>query len=475
MFAIGSVVLSIVIPLGMFFSLESRTLTLEILAGVFLTAYAGLFLARAISEKELNLYQFFFWSFVYIWMALSPTVQIYAGFFPSTTPGVNKDFVIYSLAVTFVGLLAFQFGLRPNTKRQAPQNQTQGSLSRVNHVSLYSGNGLSYIPAIAIGITSFGAFFVYLGQVGVESLFKFRNEKFQYLSSVIEDSVSVSILYSTTWTFSLIAGLYFVVKAKILKSRNFWLLGVLFSLPALIVANPISTGRYVSGCVYGSLAIVSLYKNSALGNRLLKIGLLSGVLLVFPILNVFRSQDARLNRSSFYLDFLSGDYDAFAQLVNAAEYKDQIGSLFTNQFLGPLLFFVPRQSWAEKPLDTGILLANFKGYSFSNLSAPLWAEFLISFSIGGLLVLFLMLGKIIGQLDSSFQLKGLSMSPMFIPGAIYSLILLRGSLLQAFGAFALMLAVSIVLKLTEPKDSLDEDNISFGEIRPKSHSSSLSE
>jgi hypothetical protein len=150
--------------------------------------------------------------------------------------------------------------------------------------------------------------------------------------------------------------------------------------------------------------------------------------------------------------------------VNTLEFKNEIGTLFSNQFLGPLLFFVPRQTWPDKPLDTGIVLANFKGYAFSNLSAPMWAEFYISFSLIGLLLLFLLVGAYLRRLDLSFELRGTSISAMFFPGALYSLILLRGSLLQAFGAFALMAAVSVILQVlskgsTREGGKLDRQNL----------------
>ena len=114
------------------------------------------------------------------------------------------------------------------------------------------------------------------------------------------------------------------------------------------------------------------------------------------------------------------------------------------QLLGVVLFWVPREVWPGKAIDTGALLANYRGYSFTNLSAPTWAELYIN---GGMILL--VIGMILigfgfiqldRQLESVFRAGGL----WAIAGAIlpfYMLLVLRGSLLQAASTIAVMVVL----------------------------------
>jgi hypothetical protein len=290
---------------------------------------------------------------------------------------------------------------------------------------------------------------MYSTQVGFETLFRFRLDKAQYLSNYVETSSTTAIYFAVGWCFSLLSTvsiLRFGIKNNKLKYRIVY--AVFAAAPALILANPISTGRYIFACVYLSILLAIIYRPNPAINKAIKISFVAGLLLVFPFLNVFRTKNFNAGSSALFADFTGGDYDAFSQLINMVEYTKATGALLSDQFLGPLLFFVPRQFWQDKPLDSGALIANFKGYGFTNLSAPIWAELLVSFSWLGVLLGFYLIGNRCLRMDTG--LKGASSSPesnvLYFPIAIYSLILYRGSLLQAFGAFCLMLLGGFLLR-----------------------------
>jgi hypothetical protein len=126
------------------------------------------------------------------------------------------------------------------------------------------------------------------------------------------------------------------------------------------------------------------------------------------------------------------------------------GFSYVRQPLGVVLFWVPRSLWADKPVDTGIYLAEERGYEFQNLSAPLWAEM---FVIGGHLVVvggFIALGYVVVRGDDRLveRLAGrrrYSVAAAFMP--FYLIILLRGSLLQAT---ALVATLAMSAWLTRP-------------------------
>src|SRR5690606_10863669 len=87
----------------------------------------------------------------------------------------------------------------------------------------------------------------------------------------------------------------------------------------------------------------------------------------------------------FFGEYMSNpDYDAFWQVANAFSYWIDGLVQPLHQLSGSVFFWVPRALWPDKPTDTGILLANYRGYSMDNLSAPLWAELIVN---GGVLAL----------------------------------------------------------------------------------------
>jgi hypothetical protein len=138
---------------------------------------------------------------------------------------------------------------------------------------------------------------------------------------------------------------------------------------------------------------------------------------------------------------LQGDFDSFAMFTLGRSALENGLSLYPlQQVLGVLFFWVPRSLWAEKPLDSAVVIAQFSGFDFQNLSAPWVLELLLN---GGISLLFLgacLLPFIFSKIDfSSNDSSRDSIRYFVLSGSMF--ILLRGSLLQAFGvvAYALLL------------------------------------
>ena len=199
--------------------------------------------------------------------------------------------------------------------------------------------------------------------------------------------------------------------------------------------NPISNARYLSGTAI--LAVATAFGLFATRQRfrLTACGFLAGMLLIFPLADAFRvSRQAELKSTNPIQSLLSGDYDSFAQLMNGYLVGAREGIVPVKQFSGVLLFWVPRTLWTHKPVDTGIYIADGRGYCFTNLSAPLWIEFYLN---GGWLLL------AVGMFALGFGLHrwDTRLNAQFdvdrMPGLVgcilpfYLMILLRGSLLQA--------------------------------------------
>ena len=159
------------------------------------------------------------------------------------------------------------------------------------------------------------------------------------------------------------------------------------------------------------------------------------MLLIFPLADAFRaSTEGQLKATNPIQSLLTGDYDSFAQLMNGYLVGARDGIVPLKQFSGVLLFWVPRTLWTAKPVDTGGYIAEGRGYSFTNLSAPLWIEFYLNGSWLLLAVGMFALGFALHRWDTRLNAE-LTFHRM--PGLLgcilpfYLMILLRGSLLQA--------------------------------------------
>jgi hypothetical protein len=396
--------------------------------------YSALFLSINLTSDKVKLLDFIIWVFSYLWLGVAPFVQIISGRSASTTLGIDSDLVPQAIGVALLGTITYQLGSF-RAKKMPSKNRT-----------MIFSRPISFRRVVTLVFLSWFTFGIYLNLVGPANLFLDRESKAIAIASSIETNLLPELLFSLTWTLSVISTICLIQMKRAGSHLNHLLILVIAGLPALAVANPLASGRYIFLTVYGSLALVLMEPVIRKFPKLLKLALLTSVLAILPLLNVFRKQGASGSISSVD-DYLStGDFDAFSQLVNGIEYVRNSGAVFSNQFLGPLLFFIPRSFWPEKPLDTGRLLGIHKGYAFTNLSAPLWVEILISFSILGVAIVFYMLGRYFYRFDLRFQSGFNSIDPLYFPASIYLVIILRGSLLQASAALAFLLLSTLFVK-----------------------------
>jgi hypothetical protein len=223
-----------------------------------------------------------------------------------------------------------------------------------------------------------------------------------------------------------------------------------------VVMNPISNARYYSGTAM--LAVATAFGLFATRQRFrfTACGFLVGMLLIFPLADAFRfSSEGQLKATNPIDSLLTGDFDSFAQLMNGYLVGARDGIVPLKQFSGVLLFWVPRSLWTAKPEDTAGIIAEGRGYSFTNLSAPLWIEFYLNGSWLLLAVGMFALGFALHRWDTRLNAE-LTLHRM--PGLLgcilpfYLMILLRGSLLQATASLCCILAFSaFVSQRKKPK------------------------
>jgi hypothetical protein len=124
------------------------------------------------------------------------------------------------------------------------------------------------------------------------------------------------------------------------------------------------------------------------------------------------------------------------------------GVTFGFQLLGALLFWIPRSIWVDKPIGSGELVAEYSGYSFTNIASPLWAEAYINAGLVGVILAFFAYGVITSWLQNQYldpTRQRLSLVGVLVPLlAAYQMFFIRGELQSTFAYLVPMVGYLIL-------------------------------
>ena len=109
---------------------------------------------------------------------------------------------------------------------------------------------------------------------------------------------------------------------------------------------------------------------------------------------------------------------------------------------------VPRATWVQKADPLGIASSEYMGYTYTNLSAPIYGEFYADFGFFSLVAGMALLGFAIRRFDNiyDYDLRAKRFGTGFLLTSIlagYLIIILRGSLLGVLPGIATLLVVVI--------------------------------
>lgn len=410
---------------------------------------AGARYAWIIASASRHLYEMVLWLFTYVFLGCAPFVQQRLGDEIGTTPRLDSHYVDGAWGIVYAGMLAAVAGSAAG--RRVPL-ETASSLPAI-----------SPRRTAALSLFSFAMSIIYVWKVGPASLFLNRYAFGAVQETAFPNAVMGALVFGWASMGLLVAlvGQIQLFRLSTGRAKARWLAGAWVTGIALAyLNNPLSSPRFMVGTVFlGGLAAVGGYATQR-RFRAVAGSALVGMLMVFPLLNVFRGSTS-IGGSGHALSALqSGDFDAFAQIVNTVDYVAHEGLTGGRQLAGVFLFWVPRTVWPDKPFDTGILLANYKSYGFTNLSAPLWSEFYINFGIAGVVIGFFLVGMMARTLDRKHHVQLLHHAAPGIAGCIfpfYSLLLIRGSLLQAASLFAVAAVAIWWVSARSPRGIPDDD------------------
>jgi hypothetical protein len=397
---------------------------------------AGARFSWIVASSRRRLFEMTAWLFIYVFFGLAPLVQLRDQVDPETTPRLIHEHDWTSVLIVLLSEVALiagsTMGARVDTKpRSEPRRVVDQTRTGI---------------MLTILIVAAGA---YVALVGFQPLIGLsRNARDLAVAALITDD-TVRPLVGAFVSMGLLVGIVAQIQVQALRkaagrSRSFLLVVAGCGL-LLVIVNPISSPRFVFLTVaLGLIAAFGVYRRIRV-YRALSLTALGAMFLVFPLLDLFRnSLDGVIVDSDPLASLKGGDFDSFAQIINTATYVDANGITWGNQLLGVVLFWVPRSLWAEKPTDTGILLAEFKDYWFTNLSAPIPSELFINGGWALLTVGLLLLGYLMRQWDRSSETSIQQYGVPTILGCIlpaYFVLVLRGSLLQAMSNLAVILLI----------------------------------
>lgn len=227
------------------------------------------------------------------------------------------------------------------------------------------------------------------------------------------------------------------------------------TLCLLISYFPTGVARYITAMIYMGLMLTCSRRLKT--GRVFILLFLCAFMIGLPFLNFFRNLafseiiltdalcDALSDVSGMWL---SGDYDAYTMMSLMVEHVGQNSPTLGRQFIGVLLFWVPRTWWPEKPVGSGHYVSESMGMTFNNVCCPLPGEGMINFGLPGVIAFGLFIGFQIARIDGLYwgsidcSGKRLRYIDVVYPAAcILFFFMSRGDLMSSF---AYMMALVVI-------------------------------
>jgi hypothetical protein len=412
-----------------------------------IVVWGGIRLSALIMAGAPRLFDFFFWMFNYIFMGIAPTVQIRSGLTSTTTPGIDEGLYLPTALVVCLGLLLYELARVAWIARERVRSH-----DAIPVASVPSVHPLRAWILVAVGLLA-SAYF--LAVVGSGALLGSREASAAARVAAWPDPAIRAIFFAlAVYPLLVGAGALAQLRRRDGEGRGRYTAGLILCVVVLLtVVNPIGSARYTFGTVLFALVVYAGATGTIGRVRVSLAGMLGAFLFLFPLADAFRREEINVSRSGFFSEYMSNpDYDAFWQVANGLSFWIDGMVVPLRQLLGSVFFWVPRSIWPDKPTDTGILLADYRGYGFTNLSAPLWAELLVNGGLIALVIGFIGVGLGLRAMDTKLLPSFAQGGVWAIVGAIfpvYMTILMRGSLLQATGAMAVAILCVIFVRRRE--------------------------
>jgi len=380
-----------------------------------------------------------FWIFTYIMLGIVPIITYkYRIEFWDAGPFLSSDYSIANIVI-IISLIIFIFFYKvSNNTRWSNEGRINYKLKRYS----FSANAGFLLVSISVIVCVYVYYLNGFDFVNVWTRGKLGNRDgviqlgqihYLFLNFFLIPLLSINLL------------LYGMMEYRSKK--------VIFILAFILLftAPPTSIPRFAAAAMY--IPLFLWYLKFISREYIFSLSLIAGLLIIFPLLQIFRYPLSDLSDISFSILFFSmftdGHLDSYQSLMMIL--KDGTVT-YGLQLVGVLLFMVPRDIWPEKPIGSGHFMAEKLELSFNNISANYIAEGYINFGFTGVIIFVIVLAIFCGRADKLWKKRRLIASPRSM--AIYLILLplffftLRGDLMSSFSFICgYIFAVFIVDKI----------------------------
>ena len=423
-----------------------------------LYAYASVMLWKTVFSRRLAPLELTFWLFHTNFLLLPALSQsLNRTFYWSSYTAYEQSSLLFACFLIFIGLISFDIGTtigRTKSKYAKPRRLVAKFMHR-SVEETWIARTVSLMTLIGLGL--------FISAFGVDFFLSGRTVKLEQVGSLVglgllislPRAIAVAVLLYTIallmqrwWRKKNIsfANILLVLSALLLNSiinyplsvPRFWIFGFLISFMWIVfpLRRHIHRGAFVAGMTILQFTILPWYSQISRGKGQVDIGI-----------------------QSFREYMRHGDFDGFQSIVNIAIYIQESGFELGRNMASIVLFFIPRTLW-DKAEPLGPAAAEFMGYSFTNLSAPIYAELYADFGFLTLVAGMMLFGYGVKRCDvfydTMIRVKKINVGGLFAAVlAGYMIILLRGSLLGVIANIATLFGMLTILSLTSKRSNIE--------------------
>ena len=357
--------------------------------------------------KEKSIIDLSFWIYILIFIGFAFFFQLNNLNFPWMDYRISTQHIVHAVLIFILGISSFIIG-RYFFNKEYYTLKRDVSFKKFNLLT-----GLCFVMILFIisqvGLTALALPRVFYSQ----AIFQSNNLLLPLFSNLAETLLPLCIIIT----------LYFFKNNQISKERLFITILLVFSF-----VNPIRSSRLE----FFLLILIFYLYFIRFNSKLWAISLILGLTIIFPVADIFRSFEINNNNAGlfdFNKSFTSGDFDGPSGNLIAILYLKNYSYLFGSNYLGALLSYIPRSIWQGKPYGTGYTVSNGVGLEYPNIGINMWAEAYLAFGYIGVVIFFILFGKIIQHLQMNFE-KDFFSYLLYIYFSCAMIFILRGEVFQ---------------------------------------------
>jgi hypothetical protein len=354
--------------------------------------------------------QLVFWPFTFVAICASSILQLHRGVFPWPDSG-QESFFPWAQLLLMLALLAYIVGAKLAPSHDLTARVAEGG----------EGTEASLRPWIPILIALGLLRSVLSNGGGLSGRFSTRDAVTQSLvdSGLGGDTVRLFFVNRLPGAAALV-GVYMATylwsRARNTRERSAgrtlawgrWLVALLL---VALLANPLSSSRYAAFGAVFALAL-GFTRLNTVSKKAMTSGMITvGLITAYPLATYFKKTSTQLTVPKFGIDaFTSIDFDGYQQTVNTLSYVKVHGIAYGSHILAAIGYMIPRSVWTGKAIPGNVGVAAERGYTFQNLSLPLWTELYLDLGVVGMVLSMMAFGWLSRRLDTLYSTR---------PGSIY--------------------------------------------------------